>query len=1011
MTTSTVIIQEDHPITLVESPAQVSVTGDSTIVIEINADPILVKYQTQKGDPGYSPTAEDVLAVVESVPEFSGILDLSTPPALANLVVTGGFATIQLQWDFPSFTAFKHVQIWRAESDNRASAVLVATSESNMFADRPLVSGIAKQYFYWIKCVSIAGVIGPFNQLAGTAGVTANDPSYVLAVLSDLVTESQLHHNLKQRIDLVDVGNASLITLLDNLSVATAGMVLADTSRWEELAYHRQVFDAIVDVDPGTGTITLKATAAITTDIEASLVHLQGLYNAQQGLIGTTVDTVAIHGADIESAQSDIIQLGNQIAEKVSSAYVDNAVADLNNTAELARYAAEMEIPIALAALVLNNQEVNKVLMSSRTRVAIAERNISTNADAISAEAAERLLLATVVSNNYASLVAESLARSNADSAEAALRSLLNTKVDENQAALELNYYTKSSIDSASAGWIASAVSTANANTASLLTNYYTATEIDSASSGWISSAVSEAAGHVATVLEDYSTLSDLSSAVASTKVVLGANLNKTFVSASAPTKRGVDTSVTPNQDIALETGDRWIDSDDGNKEYVWNSATWVLAADSRLTENTAKIAEERSVRASSIAPDFDSSIDYPAKSVVMHSGGIYRASQAIAKLNNPPHNPNNWNGVHWTPITADLLATWTLRTDVNGKVSGVGLSNDGEESLFEVICDRFAVLWSDDTDAWSSLVTYAVGTVVRHPDAGQFYRAKQANSNQEPQVVDEEGTPLPDGNSFWQPISQIAFGTDPAYGLVIDTALIKNGSIGGVKIGTAAIDTAKIADAAIVEEKIGDGQVTSLKIGNVIKSTYYNGDDDPEVDSGTRGWCISKAGSAVFNHVGIRDDVSNNAWNKSTSVNLTNASSVNGLSGIDFQFPNFYWNKLYFIEVACSTNIPRDCTLFLNAGPHLLAGSNILQLKQTPGVTGAYGSGTFLIGIPADGLKSVTLTGLSWSGNISGTFTIEWAIRLLAGVSGTLALESFTVGGSNSTAVVAMPALSSLVA
>jgi hypothetical protein len=50
---------------------------------------------------------------------------------------------------------------------------------------------------------------------------------------------------------------------------------------------------------------------------------------------------------------------------------------------------------------------------------------------------------------------------------------------------------------------------------------------------------------------------------------------------------------------------------------------------------------------------------------------------------------------------------------------------------------------------------------------------------------------------------------------VVIDTALIKNGTITNAKIANLAVDSAKLASAAVTEAKIGNAAVTNAKIAN----------------------------------------------------------------------------------------------------------------------------------------------------------------------------------------------------
>jgi len=127
---------------------------------------------------------------------------------------------------------------------------------------------------------------------------------------------------------------------------------------------------------------------------------------------------------------------------------------------------------------------------------------------------------------------------------------------------------------------------------------------------------------------------------------------------------------------------------------------------------------------------------------------------------------------------TGDLFAQYTVKTDVNGYVSGYGLAStavDGTPSSeFIVRSDTFAIA---------------------SPSGGGV-------SPYEPFIVRTTSTTI-NGE------------TVPA-GVYIRDAVIQNGTIGSAKIGDAAVDSAKIADLAVVEAKIADASITSAKIANL---------------------------------------------------------------------------------------------------------------------------------------------------------------------------------------------------
>ncbi len=83
----------------------------------------------------------------------------------------------------------------------------------------------------------------------------------------------------------------------------------------------------------------------------------------------------------------------------------------------------------------------------------------------------------------------------------------------------------------------------------------------------------------------------------------------KTFRQTSAPTTRGADPK-PPYNSVPLKAGDVWIDSDDGNKPYVYNGTTpYALAGWIASVDNTPKAAFDAWI-AGTFTPQIDSKIE-----------------------------------------------------------------------------------------------------------------------------------------------------------------------------------------------------------------------------------------------------------------------------------------------------------------------------------------------------------------------------------------------------------------
>lgn len=239
----------------------------------------------------------------------------------------------------------------------------------------------------------------------------------------------------------------------------------------------------------------------------------------------------------------------------------------------------------------------------------------------VSAEASARLTLAAVVDSAVAGLVTEQTARVNADGALTTSLTNLTATVSGNSAAISNEQTTRANADSAMASDIAALVvstgnnaaaitatntawaladeavaltvtnlsSTVSTNQSTLVSNYYTKAATDSAISSagvTLKTAMEGPAGSIGLIGSDLinnyytKTVTDSTIAQAGTQLRSYADIGvKSFNQATAPTKRGVNTTVTPNVDVALVIGDVWVDTDD-HVRYNWNGSAWVVASD-----------------------------------------------------------------------------------------------------------------------------------------------------------------------------------------------------------------------------------------------------------------------------------------------------------------------------------------------------------------------------------------------------------------------------------------------
>lgn len=190
---------------------------------------------------------------------------------------------------------------------------------------------------------------------------------------------------------------------------------------------------------------------------------------------------------------------------------------------------------------------------------------------------------------------------------------------------------------------------------------------------------------------------------------------------------------------------------------------------------------------------------------------------------------------------TGDLYAQYTVKLDVNGKVSGFGLASTGPlgpGSLFEIRADKFAIVapsgYGESPYPAFSVITAPtiVGGVTFQPGAyatqafifdAQITNAKIQNAAiDDAKIANLSAAKITTGTLD---AARIATGSLDAKIANLDAAVIGSGYINAARINNASIanvsiGSAQIIDAAISSAKIADAAITSAKIGSLAVGT-----------------------------------------------------------------------------------------------------------------------------------------------------------------------------------------------
>lgn len=185
-------------------------------------------------------------------------LDLTPPPQPTGFAATAGIAVIILEWTYPSYSNHAYTEIWRSSTNVLGNAVRIATSQSMMYSDAVGSTGVT--FYYWIRFVSTADVVGAYN---ATSGVSATTGKIGNVDLGPLIVQAGNLANNSVSVDKILAGavdSAKFASGIEPVTVVTGSTVPTTKStntiflegtgklyRWNGTAYTTTVVSADID--------------------------------------------------------------------------------------------------------------------------------------------------------------------------------------------------------------------------------------------------------------------------------------------------------------------------------------------------------------------------------------------------------------------------------------------------------------------------------------------------------------------------------------------------------------------------------------------------------------------------------------------------------------------------------------------------------------------------------------------------------------------------------------------
>ena len=231
--------------------------------------------------------------------------DVTVPPAPTVLTASGLFTDVLLSWNQSTNTApygnHAFTEIWRSQSEDLSSAVLVGTTSAFIYTDKGLEYD--STYYYWVRFVSTSNNPGPWSNMA--SATTIENIAATMAALSETLADLPGYNLLA-----TSTTAATIIKSSSEPSTRANGDALQPNDIW-------------FDTDDGQIYTRNTSNNAWVAGRDSTLVNL----------FGATSFTGSTLTAAMASAQADIVTVTNSQSSTASSlSSLSSTVTSNNNT-------------------------------------------------------------------------------------------------------------------------------------------------------------------------------------------------------------------------------------------------------------------------------------------------------------------------------------------------------------------------------------------------------------------------------------------------------------------------------------------------------------------------------------------------------------------------------------------------------------------------------------------------------------------------------------------------------
>lgn len=238
---------------------------------------------------------------------------LVEPPEVPKGVkANGGFSTILIEWDKPTYAGHAYSEILRSDSDDFSTAARISTTAANLISDQV---GYGKTYYYWVRFVNLLDVKGPVQSTNGVRGQTQEDIGDILDKLQGQIDESFLTPEFNSKLVSIDE-----LTKLNEKGLSDVeGQVLVTNERTDTLSSEAEILaEATLEAATGVDNEASKR-RKVTAEIKLTQKTIISDLGAQALQILEVTAKADENSASITETRNAVIKLDSDTKAAVES--------------------------------------------------------------------------------------------------------------------------------------------------------------------------------------------------------------------------------------------------------------------------------------------------------------------------------------------------------------------------------------------------------------------------------------------------------------------------------------------------------------------------------------------------------------------------------------------------------------------------------------------------------------------------------------------------------------------